>query len=235
MSDYMRGVAVDCGNRPPSYRKLANAEMNAIRIEMRDLPEFYTYTQSVNRGGLEQTWLVGPSTGPIQNILDRTVVRPSLVIIGNEPDVGGGSSWTMTPSEYIHLWTTTANLIHRQWPQMELATAGMYSPGYLFGIYPYLQPKPGYVNRHYPDGLDDIKRFDEIGGKTIIGEWCWRNATQHEMYDWEVNLLEYSTWASFWFCWADYMVPGMGLVRSDGSFTKAYRYLKRVLERSYRG
>jgi hypothetical protein len=230
-ADYMRGVCVDCTNKPPTLRKLKNAAMNSIRIEMRDLPSFYTYTQALARNQIEQTWLVGPSTGPLEPILDKTTVRPSLVIIGNEPDVAsGGSSWSMSKDEYIHLWAQTAILIRQQWPAMELATAGMYNPAYLWGVHRWLRPQPTYVNRHYPDSVYDIRRFDEIGQRTIVGEWCWRNATKQEMYDWE-NMLEYYTWASFWFCWADYMVPDMGLVTATGKTTRAYRYLKEALTR----
>lgn len=227
----MRGVAVDCTNKPPTWRKLRNAGLHSIRIEMRDLPSFYEYTESLR--GIQQTWLVGPSTEGVESVLAKTTVRPQLVIIGNEPDIIGGSSWTMSREAYVALWAGTAELIRDKWPGIELATAGMYSPAYLRNVYTQLQPRPTYVNRHYPDSIEDIEIFDRIGHYTIVGEWTWRGATQREMYDWEVNFLEYYTHASFWFCWADYMVPGHGLVTQSGAFTKAYRYLKNVLTRRY--
>jgi hypothetical protein len=234
-ADYMRGVAVDCTNKPPTWRKLRNAGLYSVRIEMRDLPSFYTYTQELSKHHIEQAWLVGPLTGELESILDKAVVRPSLVIIGNEPDAVGDSSWTMDLADYIHLWTRSATLIRDKWPTVELATAGMYSRDYLQTVYRYLQPKPIYANRHYPNTVSDIQEFDRVGsGRTIVGEWTWRGATQKQMYDWE-NMLEYFTWASFWFCWADYMVPGHGLLTQTGEFTKAYRHLKAVLTKRYKG
>lgn len=234
MPEYMRGVSVDCTNKPPTWRKLRNAGLHSIRIEMRDLPSFYSYTEELARHSIQQAWLVGPSTENLMLILDKIDVRPNLVIIGNEPDIVGDSSWTMGPEVYVSLWSNVAKQVRISWPDMELATAGMYNPGYLWAVYNSLWPRPAYVNRHYPSSLDDIRRFDDIGHKTIVGEWTWRGATQQEMYDWQ-HMLEYYTWHSFWFCWADYMVPGHGLVTKSGQKTKAYHYLKNVLRRIYVG
>lgn len=234
-TEYMRGVAVDCTNKPPTWRKLRNAGLQSVRIEMRDLPSFYSYTEELAKRGIQQAWLVGPSTESVRRVLDKATIRPRLVIIGNEPDLVGPSSWTMTVPEYVNMYNREASLVKSVWANMELATAGMYNPAYLWAVMNGLYFKPTYVNRHYPDSLDDIRRFDAIGNKTIVGEWTWRTATQQEMYDWEVNLLEQYTWASFWFCWADYMVPGHGLVTKSGQKTKAYHYLKNVLRRIYVG
>lgn len=223
----MRGVAVDCANRPPTWRSVRLAKLDAIRIEMRDLPEFYAYTSSLHRN-VKQVWLVGPSTGPLEPILLHPTVRPSLVIIGNEPDIEGDSSWTMTQAEYIQLYNTSATLIRHKWPDVELATAGMYRQAYAWAVRPYLIPTPNYLNMHYPDGIDAFQEFSR-NTPCIVGEWCWRNASQQQMHDWVIHFLNYYAYHWFWFCWADYMVPDMGLMNSKGEPTTAYHRLKNVL------
>lgn len=225
----MRGVSVDCANLPPTARRLGNAEMDSIRVEMRDLPEFYKYTERLDlTSTLDQAWLVGPSTGSLEPILRATKVRPQLVIIGNEPDVVGESSWTMTPDEYVSYYNETTALIRERWPTVAIATAGMYNASYALEVLPQLRPQPTYLNTHYPNSVEDIFKFDRLPGgpgKTIVGEWCWRTATEQEMYDWQV-MLEHSTWHSFYFCWSDNMVPGMGLVTKSLGPTKSYQYYK---------
>lgn len=224
----MRGVAVDCTNKPPSALQVRHAGLDSIRIEMRNLASFYQYTQKV-QGKLNQTWLVGPSTGDVETILTRAQPMPSLVIIGNEPDgAPGDSSWAMTPEEYIWLWNSTAPLLKEWSNSCMLATAGMYSKDYLHSVLPKLNPSPNLVNMHYPAGIDQFNEFSQ-DYPCIVGEWCWRNASKREMYDWVVHFLDYYAWDWFWFCWADYMVPNMGLVTAAGNKTKAYYRLKEAV------
>lgn len=227
----MRGVCVDSVNKPAPSIRVRHAGLDSIRVEMRNLPEFYTYVAKLKK--IQQAWLVGPSTGPLPPILDSlpSRVQPDLIIIGNEPDLVGESSWTMTPMEYVSYWDGVAYLVWQKWPNVELATAGMVSPDYLQQVYPYLKPAPTYVNRHYPSGIEAIKEFDAVGQRTMVGEWCWRGATEQEMYDWE-NMLEYYTWHSFWYNWGDWMGPhDMGLRTLGDNPTKAYYYLKKVRKR----
>lgn len=223
----MRGVAVDCTNKPPTWRSVRLAKLDAIRIEMRDLQSFYDYTSSLHRN-VKQAWLVGPSTGPLEPILLHPTVRPSLVIIGNEPDLTGDSSWTMTQAEYVQLYNKTALAIRYKWPDMELAMAGMYSQAYAWSVRQYLIPTPNHLNMHYPAGIDAFKEFSR-GTPCIVGEWTWRNASQAEMNDWVHHFLDYYAHHWYWFCWADYMVPGHGLLNSYGKPTQAYRRLRNAL------
>lgn len=223
----MRGVAVDCTNRPPTWRSIRLARLDAIRIEMRDLPEFYAYTAGLH-ANVKQAWLVGPSTESVEAILLHPTIKPSLVIIGNEPDLEGDSSWTMPKEEYVALYNETAALIRYKWPDMELAMAGMYSQAYAWSVRPYLTPRPNYLNMHYPAGIDQFQEFSR-GSPCIVGEWTWRNATEQEMHDWVVHFLDYYSYHWYWFCWADYMVPGHGLKLANGKPTQAYHHLKKAL------
>lgn len=222
-SDTVRGVAVDCTNRPPTAASLSRAGLDSVRIEMRDLESFYSYTESL-KARIRQVWLVGPSTGDIQPILDKSWVQPLMVIIGNEPDIQGDSSWSMPPSQYVDFYNDTASRLKTQWPDVVLATAGMRSLDYLLTVLPKLGPKPNYTNLHYPELATEIAKWTPY--KPIIGEWCYRTAaSKSEMANW-IRIMERYCWHWFWFCWADYMVPDMGLLDSEGKPTSAYRYLK---------
>lgn len=224
----MRGVSVDCINRPPTWRQIKASGLDSVRVEMHDLPEFYTYTALLQEHSIEQAWLRGPSTGEIEPILDKAAAKPAIVIIGNEPDLRGNSSWTMSAKQYTDLWNKEAPLIRETWPDMELATAGMYNRAYLDRVLGRLDPIPNYVNKHYPGGIDDLRSFSEQW-PVIVGEWCWRTATEQEMYDWVHHFLDYYTWHWFYFCWADYMVPSMGLLTASGRRTSSYHHLKEAL------
>lgn len=222
----MRGVAVDCTNGPPSWRRVRHAGLDAVRIEMRDLPEFYKYVSEFKR---RQAWLVGPSTEDLAAILQRAPIEPDLIIIGNEPDlVDSHSSWSMEPQEYVDFYNHAAGLVRDQWPDMPLSTAGMYRKDYLDWVWPRLSPEPNYCNLHYPEGIHEFQEFC-AGRHGIVGEWTWRGATEQEMHDWIVHFLDYYAHHWFWFCWADYMVPGHGLLTASGNFTKSYYQLRRTL------
>lgn len=225
----MRGVGVDVVNRPPTWRQLKAAKLDSVRVEMRDVPEFYSYTRELENHQIDQVWLVGPSTGSVGPILDKVPAKPALVIIGNEPDLKGNSSWTMSALQYTILWNAIAPLVRATWPDMELATAGMYNKAYLDRVLSRLHPDPNYINKHYPGGIDDLRSFAEQGPPVIVGEWCWRTATEQEMTDWVHHFLDYYTWHWFYFCWADYMVPSMGLLTTSGRRTPSYHYLKGAL------
>lgn len=223
----MRGVAVDCTNKPPTWRSVRLAKLDAIRIEMRDLPSFYDYTSKLHRN-VKQAWLVGPSTESVERVLDKTTVKPALIIIGNEPDIEGDSSWTMSQQEYVQLYNRTALAIKHKWPDVEIAMAGMYHYQYAWTVRPYLIPTPTYLNMHYPRGIDAFLQFSR-DTPCIVGEWTWRDASQQEMNDWVHHFIDYYAYHWFWFCWADYMVPGHGLMNAKGNPTTAYRRLKRAL------
>lgn len=223
----MRGVCVDSTNRPPRSSQLSSARLGSVRVEMRDLPEFYKYTESL-KPRTRQVWLVGPSTGPVQPILDKTWVQPLMVIIGNEPDQQGPSSWTMEQDEYIALYNDTAGRLKQLWPDVVLCTAGMYSLAYLTSVWGKLGPKPTYSNVHYPETAQELAKWAPY--KPIVGEWCYRTAANaFEMAHWIASMERY-VWHWFWFCWADYMVPSMGLLDVQGKPTSAYKYLKGALK-----
>lgn len=227
----MRGVAVDCTNRPPTWRSIRLAKLDSIRIEMRDLPSFYSYTSKLDlHPTVKQAWLVGPSTESVERVLENTTVKPSLIIIGNEPDIEGDSSWTMPQAEYVQLYNRTASLVRERWPDNppELSMAGMYKEAYAWAVRPYLLRPPNYLNMHYPGGIDALREFSR-GTPCIVGEWTWRTATSQQMHDWVNPFLNIYSQHWFWFCWADYMVPGHGLMNARGKPTIAYNRLKQAL------
>lgn len=220
----MRGVCIDVLNRPPSEKTLSQLGATGYRAEIRAGFDYRKLTD------LQSALLLGPST-TAGAVADINIV-PDLVIIGNEPDGTGPSSWSMTVVEYLGLWNDVAPHIKYRWPRAKLSMAGLLGLDYLVNCWPAMDPKPDYVNKHYPDNeqqLQEFRRYTPV----IVGEWCWRTAKAQEMIDWEA-MLERNTEHSFWFCWSDGMVPSMGLVDKRSSKHAAYWRYQAALTRKER-
>jgi len=224
----MRGVCVDALNpkgRPSPLRLERLYGKIAVRMEMRDHTDFYDYYYSLYGAGIQVALLVGPSTENVGKIVRALGQHsPELLIIGNEPDGLGPSSWSMTPVQYQELWNQAA-WAASIWSDTPLSTAGMlYGPDFLEKC--SLHPEPNYVNVHYPSGSGAITAF---GKPAIVGEWCWRTGKAKQIKDWQAMLNQYTA-HSFWFCWSDGMVPNMGLYDSrDVSKHACYTRYKKAL------
>lgn len=223
----MAGVCLDALNNPPSKLKLNNLDVDALRLEIRDGTQYMNYVESLNNE-LTHYALIGPSTNWVFPVI-ANIIRPQVIIIGNEPDGTGPSSWSMTLDEYIALWNRYAPDLTMYFPTTKLCAAGMVgTTDYLQYCWPYLNPKPQLVNKHYPNNKEEVQQFNVFGVPVIVGEWCWKTASQQEMQDW-VHMLNSTTYEHFWFCWSDGMVPGMGLVTPQGRITNTYRRYKNAI------
>ncbi len=216
----MRGVCVDSFNRPPSTSQLEALGAD-IRIELRDDPLFYNYVETIkDRQSIAYLW--GPSTEDSVEIPNQC----PLLIIGNEPDQDGDSSWTMTPTQYIALWKKVAALAPVGTP---LCAAGMYySTEFLDKVWSKLTPTPNAVNKHYPNTEQDIIAFRKYGVPVVVGETTYEGATRPQMVEWQRVLTRYTD-HSFYFCWHDGMVPNMGLYTATNRPKKEYYYYKKAL------
>lgn len=225
----MSGVCLDALNPTgsPSRVKLNHLGVDSFRMEIRDSMSWVTYANYLDQYLLHYA-LVGPSTDNLSDCLEA-IEPPYVVIIGNEPDNVGPSSWTMTPEEYLELWNSTAKVVKARDSQILLCAAGMLGDAsYLGGIWNRLNPLPDIVNKHYPWDKGDIQQFRMFNRPIIVGEWCYKTATQDEMTDW-VGMLNEETSDHCWFCWSNGMVDGMGLVGKTGKPTVAYKRYKRAI------
>lgn len=233
------GPCVDALNEfgRPTPRQLKNLGANAVRMEMRDAPnEFLCYYNELNEANVQVALLIGPSTKNVVRTLNDLQHEPALVIIGNEPDNLGTSSWTQTPEQYIELYNRNANFVRDKFPNVPLSTAGMF--GYESGlqfldvVLPNLEIHPTYNNRHYPNTSEELQALaTQYMIPIIIGEWCWFTGTRQEIIGWQITLSSYAH-HSFWFCWSEAMVQDHGLVSAPTPTPKplrTYRYYKAAI------
>lgn len=203
----MRGVCVDINNRPPTAKQLHALGADGVRIEVRAGPKFAKYVTMLAHEGIQLAYLWGPSTDlPLEHM--STLIIPDLLIIGNEPDGIGPSSWKMTLLEYCAFYNAiVAAARNSTWDNVPISTAGMISGvQYLKFCWDRLRIKPNVVNVHYPDAttIQDFK--DTFGGRgVIVGETCYETGTKQEIIEWQ-KVLNATTESSFWFQWIDF--PG---------------------------
>lgn len=211
------GVCIDVANpagyiTPSQYRSLG---IQFVRAEIRDGFQYPNVPIAL---------LYGPSTEEnyfrIPVVWDKVV----MVIIGNEPDGTGESSWSMSPDAYVELYNRVAASIPNG---MKICTAGMINgPTFLNQCWSRLQHKPDYVNVHYPNTAGDIVKFNLSFNKpVVVGEWCYYTAKTQEQMDAWVNVLDAHTVYSSWFCLSDEMVPNFGVYKR-GRLTRAGRFFR---------
>lgn len=202
----MRGVCVDINNHPPSVKQLRNLGATGVRIELRMLTRFKTYVQELQAAGIEVAYLWGPSTDIDFNML-HVMPAPNILIIGNEPDGTGASSWQMTLLEYSALYNNVVAAVLSQGWSCALSAAGMISgTQYLNFCWDRLHIKPALVNVHYPADARSIRDFADLFQRdVIVGETCYETGTKWQIKQWQTTLEQESA-HSFWFQWIDF--PG---------------------------
>lgn len=220
----MRGVCTDALNMPAPPDQLG--KLDSVRVEMRDDEAFYSYVESLAFVGIKRVYLYGPSTTNFKHILQNSP-RPDMIILGNEPDGDGDSSWKMSYGRYKNFWRQNAKVAAKYASGVPLCAAGLINgAGFLEPIWDQLVPTPDMVNIHYPADEAAMISMRLYGTPVVVGEWCWNGATQEQMKSWEGSLERYTD-HSFWFCWAD---PDMGLVGPTGYKKNNYRRLQKAIQ-----
>lgn len=222
----MAGVCLDSMNPSgrPSYTRLKNLGVSSVRLEIRESAEFNKYARSL--APFQRYFLYGPSTEDLISPLQYMLVNSrDVVILGNEPDGTGDSSWTMTQQEYISFWNTNAPRVRALWPSVKLCAAGMVNgPDFLLGVWNDLYPAPDLVNVHYPNTVQEIQAFWQFA-YTIVGEWCYYTGTAQEVKDW-YNIIAANTQDSLYFCWSNGQVQNMGLTSASGAPNGTYYHYR---------
>ena len=125
------------------------------------------------------------------------------IVIGNEPDGSGESSWIMTPAEYGQLWQSTNNYSAQRW------IAGMCS-GDVARAAEYVKVAPGAAGLHvHLYGLTPgqaklrVSAYRGVDWSVRVGEW--HPADGYRYFDYSFSVPDFA------FCLSDAMVPDMGL------------------------
>jgi len=123
--------------------------------------------------------------------------------VGNEPDVTGRSSWTMTPTEYGQLWQATNNYQCPRW-------IGGFASGDVSRAAQYLSHAPGAVGIDIHlytlspnEALARIRQYQTLGRRVRVGEWAPSQGYRLTDYQFPVDADD--------FCYSNAMVDGMGL------------------------
>lgn len=226
------GVCLDALNPSgrPSNTKLHNLGVDSYRMEIRSGDAWLEYYMNIQSFG--QYLLYGPSTEDFVSVLKGLTKRqPEVIILGNEPDSYGDSSWTMSPQQYIDFWNTNAPYVKQLCPSTKLCVAGMLgaTTKYLMSILSHLNPQPDMINKHYPNSQQELNVFQHHARlPLIVGEWCYKTGTQSQVNQWQWVLDQWCI-STHWFCWSDAMVPDMGLVSIKGRQLATYRNYKKAI------
>lgn len=211
----MRGVAVDALNPTGRPKPDDLGLLDSVRIEMRDDPLFYEYVKTLEFAGTQLAYLYGPSTTNMGKIL-RVAPRPNMLILLNEPDGSGPSSWAMSKGRAKRAWNQAARVAQKYATGVPLCFGGLVNgPEYLEDIWDQLDPRPDMVNKHYPANSSEIVAMRYFGLPVVIGEHCCYGCSQEDMDKDVADLQRYSD-HDFWFCWSNGMVPNMGLTATNG-------------------
>lgn len=218
------GVCTDSLYHPITPSMLKRLTVENVRVEIRAEQQFIDYVIDLDSAGIELAYLVGPSS-PQDSDLQKVLALcppPKYMIIGNEPDIIGDSSWTMKHEEFIALWNDTIAIVKNLFTSAILVAPGTYSPEYMKTVWDKLEVKPAMLNRHYPDDAEDIivyTKYFKI--PTIVGETCYKTATLEQMVDWVYLLNRYAS-VYYWFVANEANHENMGLLSVRDYPTRAF-------------
>lgn len=161
-----------------------------------------------------------------------------IVVMGNEPDGKGPSSWKLTKAEYQRL----LDLGRKYFKTSKLCMAslvsgttamldGLDASGYTYGAYnPYgKNPYPDWPSEDWGTGpliplhTLYIDAYKKLGiEQLIIGEFGIEILSESEQADYYGRMISCvqrldGLYAALVFCWTDAMVPGFGMIRTDGT------------------
>jgi len=216
----MRGICLDALNplgrpRPSALRALG---VDGVRLVLRDDPMFFSYYQTLYMAGFQIAVVLASESGPdVAYYAARLqAMPPTLWLIGNEPNVTGEASWTMTPQEYAPFFNAA-----RQDIKAVLPTAPCYIGGHFGGDSAWLQETVHIlwfvdgIDCHYPQDEAALQSYNKpryAGLHLSCMEWSYvgRKVTAGQVLDWETILEKYTNHSAV-YAWrgdgdADYMM-----------------------------
>lgn len=208
----------------PTPANLVTYGFRAIRSVFRPDPQWYSYHQAASRVGLASIVTLARESFAL-SLPDTIASLPTdadWVVVGNEPDGEGISSWRQSPAEFLALIAECAPLIRQRCPQAQIVAGGLVSgqPGWLVRVVVELAGLVDAFDVH-PYAKDTnqaaalLREYEALVGGVplVVLEWN-RQASQIPAF---TTMLEQMTQAAAWFCWSDGMVDGFGLIDRQGN------------------
>ena len=229
------GVCLDALNPSgrPAPSELLALGCSLVRMQARFDEQMYRYHDDCRRAGFQTAVVLDRDAYP--NIEEHALtIAPTYWVIGNEMDAyllpePSPSSWSMTPDEYVILFTSTRRTILKRQPEALLIIGGLVSGqawwldecGDLgaagIDVHPY--------SKSASEAEQLIVEYESLYGLPIyVLEWH-RDAPEISSYQ---RMLDVWTAGSAYFAWHD--VDGLGLHDSDGNQKPEYHAFKAALE-----
>lgn len=248
MSWPIRGVCLDALNpagapSPTRLARLAGAVATGHRLVVTDDPRCTAYLQALGDADM-QTALVltadsyaatDDATLTAQTAQYAATLQPALWIVGNEWNVANDASWPAGDDAFVAVWNRVAPVLHDAQPGVPVAIGGMYSePGvldHLDRVLARLGEPADALDLHLYQEASPIVELILRDARTRVprvgmGEWNWMAPNQIGRFQ---GLLNRTTDYSFWYCWSDGQVAGMGLVGASGRRKLVYGAYRRAL------
>lgn len=252
----LHGVVLDALNPAgcPDPRLLAMCGLNGGRLVAFRDQRFVDYQHTLEGAGAgagagagfeTAVVLAGESfTGAADDLsFYASAIHPTVWVIGNEQDawmlgVESPSSWSMLPAEYGVLFARCATTILAVQPAARLVLGGFVAGqptalgDYLKAIRQtgYTGPIHGFDLHPYgksaAEAVDLFAQYDQYVEPGMWGYALEINRPANEIAEYE-QMLGDTNWC--WFCLSDGMVPGFGLLDTNGWPTPALHALRRVL------
>lgn len=207
----------------PTPANLATYGFLGVRSVFRPDPQWYSYHQAAKRVRLASIITLARESFAL-SLPDTIASLPpdaDWVVVGNEPDGEGISSWRQSPAEFLALIAECAPLIRQRCPQAQIVAGGLVSgqPSWLVPIVDDLSRLVDAVDVH-PYAKDAnaaaalLRGYESLTGvDLVVFEW---NRPANEVGAF-ADMLEQMTQAAAWFCWSDGMVDGFGLIDRQGN------------------
>jgi hypothetical protein len=225
----------------PEPADLKQAGFNWVRLVSR--PGVEDYVAKCRAADVQVLAVIASESfdGEVPHVL---APAPDAYQLGNEPDGAGVSSWKMSKEDYVRLWTSLAGTLGDQ-----VIAAGLCSDDpfdWIQSIFDELVPTPQGIAVHPygatpQDAQDLLDQFHSLGVPVWLSEW---NLVPRESLDGDGvaddldalwGVLSGSADATFWFCWSDNMVDGLGVFGKDNQAKRIYGDLVDVISRSEDG
>lgn len=208
----------------PTPANLALYGFRGVRHVFQDRSEWHSYHQAVKRAGLTSIVTLARESFALSraDTIARLPVDCDWVVIGNEPDDPGESSWHMPPAEFLALAAECSALIRQRCPGAKIVGGGLSSgqPGWLTPIVRDLKPLIDAQDVHpYAKTASEaaalLRAYSAITGgiPLVVLEW---NRPRDEI-DGFLKMLAQTTEAGAFFCWSDGMVENFGLADRRGN------------------
>src|SRR5436853_4990653 len=189
-----------------SPAQLLKLGARGVRLVSGNNPALVRYVDALHQAGIRALAVIA------QESQGYLLPNADIYQIGNEPDVTSGSSWTMTPDQYVEMF----RIYRDTYPDFPMIAAGLASGNIdwwkqvgprlkgcaAVAVHPYAKTaiQAQIMLRWYKAVRPDLALW--------ISEW-WRPDNEVVSF---ARMLRQEADAAFWFCANDAMVSGMGLL-----------------------